>query len=83
MDPREPPPTSAAVDRGLDSIADLRAFTRLLFFGIAGVLIIGTVVMLLTRNWSMLLILIGAYAVIAVIQWVAVRHRLAGKRDPR
>jgi hypothetical protein len=83
VEPREHPPSSAPVDRGLDSIADLKAFTRLLFFGIAGVLIIGTVVMLLTRNWSMLLILIGAYAVIAVIQWIAVRHRLAGKRDPR
>jgi hypothetical protein len=30
-----------------------------------------------------LLLLVGAYVVIAVIQWVAVHHRLAGKRDPR
>ena len=55
----------------------------MLFFGLVGVLIIGTVVMILARKWSVLLLLIGAYAVIAVIQWVAVHHRLAGKRDPR
>ena len=83
MDPSEHPPSSAPVDRGLDSIADLRALTRLLFFGLVGVLIIGTVVMILARKWLVLLLLIGAYAVIAVIQWVAVHHRLAGKRDPR
>ena len=83
MEPSEHPPSSAPVDRGLDSIADLRALTRLLFFGLVGVLIIGTVVMILARKWSVLLLLIGAYAVIAAIQWVAVHHRLAGKRDPR
>ena len=83
MEPSEHPPSSAQVDRGLDSIADLRAFTRLLFFGLVGVLIVGTVVMILARKWSVLLLLVGAYAVIAVIQWVAVRHRLAGKRNPR
>ena len=83
MEPSEHPPSSAQVDRGLDSIADLRAFTRLLFFGLVGVLIVGTVVMILARKWSILLLLVGAYAVIAVIQWVAVRHRLAGKRNPR
>ena len=83
MEPSEHPPSSAPVDRGLDSIADLRAFTRLLFFGLVGVLIVGTVVMILARKWSILLLLVGAYAVIAVIQWVAVRHRLAGKRNPR
>jgi len=83
MEPNEPPPSSAPVDRGLDSIADLQALTRLLFFGLVGVLVIGTIVMVLARKWWVLLLLIGAYAVIAVIQWVAVHHRLAGKRDPR
>ena len=83
MEPSEQPPTSAPVDRGLDSIADLRALTRLLFFCLVGVLIVGTVVMILAHKWSVLLLLIGAYAVIAVIQWVAVHHRLAGKRNPR
>ena len=85
MDPNDPasPPTSAPVDRGLDSIADLRAFTRLLFFGLVGVVIIGAVVTILARKWFVLLLLVGAYGVIAVIQWVAVHHRLAGKRDPR
>ena len=83
MEPSERPPSSAPVDRGLDSIADLRALTRLLFFGLAAVVIIGAVVMILARNWSVLLLLIGAYVIIAAIQWIAVRHRLAGKRDPR
>lgn len=77
------PPTSAPVDRGLDSIADLRALTRLLFVGLAGVVIIGAIATILARKWSLLILIVGAYAVIAVIQWVAVRHRLAGKRDPR
>ncbi len=83
MESDEHPPTSAPVDRGLDSIADLRAFTRLLFFGLVGVVIIGAVVTILARKWFVLLLLVGAYVVIAVIQWVAVHHRLAGKRDPR
>jgi hypothetical protein len=82
MEP-ERPPSSAPVDHGLDSIADLRALTRLLFFGLAGVVIIGAVVTILAREWSVLLLLVAAYVVIASIQWVAVRHRLAGKRDPR
>ena len=83
MEPNEQPPSSARVDRGLDSIADLRALTRLLFFGLAAIVIIGTVVMVLARKWLVLLVLVGAYAVIATIQWVAVHHRLAGKRNPR
>jgi hypothetical protein len=83
MEPAEHPPTSAPGDRGLDSIADLRAFTRLLFFGLAGVVIIGAIATVLARKWFLLLLLVGAYVVIATIQWVAVHHRLAGKRDPR
>ena len=83
MEPHEHPPASAPVDRGLDSIADLRAFTRLLFFGLAAVVIIGAVATILARKWFVLLLLVGAYVVIAAIQWVAVHHRLAGKRDPR
>lgn len=83
MEPEEHPPRSAPVDRGLDSIADLHAFTRLLFFGLAGVVIIGTVATILARKWFVLLLIVGAYVVIAAIQWVAVHHRLAGKRDPR
>jgi hypothetical protein len=83
MEPNEHPPSSAPVDRGLDSIADLRALTRLLFFGLAGVVIIGAVATILARKWFVLVMLVGAYAVIATIQWIAVRHRLAGKRDPR
>ena len=82
MEPGEHPPSSAPVDRGLDSIADLRAITRLLFFGLAGIVIVGSVVMILAHKWSVLLILVAAYVVIAAIQWVAVRHRLAGKRNP-
>jgi hypothetical protein len=78
-----PHPTSAPFDRGLDSIADLRAFTRLLFVGLAAVVIIGAIATILARRWSLLILIVGAYAVIAVIQWVAVRHRLAGKSDPR
>jgi hypothetical protein len=83
MEPSEHPPSSAPVDRGLDSIADLRALTRLLFFGLAAVVIIGAVVTIMAREWLVLLLLIGAYVIIATIQWIAVRHRLAGKRDPR
>jgi membrane protein implicated in regulation of membrane protease activity len=83
MEPGEQPPTSAPVDRGLDSIADLRALTRLLFFGLAGIVIVGAVVTILAHKWSVLLILVVAYVVIAAIQWVAVHHRLAGKRNPR
>ena len=82
MEP-ERPPSSSPVDHGLDSIADLRALTRLLFFGLAAVVIIGALVTILARKWWVLLVLIGAYLVIAAIQWVAVHHRLAGKRDPR
>jgi len=82
MEPGEHPPSSAPVDRGLDSIADLRAITRLLFFGLAGIVIVGSVVMILAHKWSVLLILVAAYVVIAAIQWIAVRHRLAGKRNP-
>ena len=82
MEPSEHPPSSAPVDRGLDSIADLRALMRLLFFGLVAVVIVGTVVTILARRWLVLLLLVGAYAVIATIQWVAVRHRLAGKRNP-
>jgi hypothetical protein len=83
VEPAEHPPSSAAGDRGLDSIADLRAFTRLLFFGLAAAVIIGAIATILARRWFLLLLLVGAYAVIAAIQWVAVHHRLAGKRDPR
>ena len=83
MESDDHPPTSVPVDRGLDSIADLRALTRLLFFGLVGVVIIGAVVTILARKWFVLFLLVGAYVVIAVIQWVAVHHRLAGKRDPR
>jgi hypothetical protein len=83
MEPTEHPPRSAQGDRGLDSIADLRVLTRLLFFGLAGVVIIGAIATILAREWILLLVLVGAYVVIAAIQWVAVRHRLAGKRDPR
>ena len=82
MEPSEQPPSSASVDRGLDSIADLRALTRLLFFGLVAIVIIGAVITILAHKWSVLLLLIGAYAVIATIQWIAVRHRLAGRRNP-
>jgi hypothetical protein len=83
MEPHEQPPTPASADRGLDSIADLRALTRLMFYGLAGVVIIGAIATVVARKWFILLLLVGAYVVIAAIQWVAVHHRLAGKRDPR
>jgi hypothetical protein len=82
VEPSEQPPSSASVDRGLDSIADLRALTRLLFFGLVAIVIIGAVITILAHKWTVLLLLIGAYAVIATIQWIAVRHRLAGRRNP-
>ena len=82
MEPSEHPPSSAPVDRGLDSIADLHALMRLLFFGLVAVVIVGTIITILAHKWSVLLLLLGAYAVIATVQWVAVRHRLAGKRNP-
>jgi hypothetical protein len=83
MEPHEQPPTPASADRGLDSIADLRTLTRLMFYGLAGVVIIGAIATVVARKWFILLLLVGAYVVIAAIQWVAVHHRLAGKRDPR
>ena len=41
------------------------------------------IVWALTRNYLVLLGVLGAYAVIAAIQWVAVHRRMAGRRDPR
>lgn len=70
-------------DRGLDSIADLCALTRLLFYGLVAAIIVGVVVTVIAREWLALVVLVAAYATIATIQWIAVHHRLQGKRDPR
>lgn len=70
-------------DRGLDSIADLRVLGRLLFYGLVVAIIIGAIVAAFTRHWFVLLIVVGAYAAIAIIQWLAVSHRMSGGRDPR
>ena len=69
-------------DRGLDTPADLRVFERLLFYGLATAVIVGVVAYLATREWSVLLLVIAAYALVAVIQWVAVHRRMRGRRDP-
>jgi len=45
--------------------------------------IIGALVAVFTRHWFVLLIVVGAYAAIAIIQWLAVSHRMSGRRDPR
>ncbi len=70
-------------DRGLDSIADLRAFTRLLFYGLVLALIVGAIVLIAAREWLAFVVLVAAYAAIASIQWIAVHRRLRGHRDPR
>jgi hypothetical protein len=70
-------------DRGLDSIADLRAFTRLLFYGLVLAVIVGAVVLIAAHEWVAFVVLIAAYAAIATIQWIAVHRRLRGHRDPR
>ena len=75
--------TPKASDRGLDSIADLRALTRLLFYGLVVAVIVGLVVTIVAREWLAFVVLVAAYGVIAAIEWIAVRHRIQGKRDPR
>jgi membrane protein implicated in regulation of membrane protease activity len=77
------PASPAEPDRGLDSPADLRLLERLLFFGLAAAIIVGVVALLVTGEWSVLLVVVVAYAVIAGIQWVAVHRRMRGNRDPR
>lgn len=72
-----------APDRGLDSPADLHVLERLLFYGLAAAVIIGVVALLTTGSWLVLLLVVAAYVVIAVVQWVAVHHRMKGRRDPR
>ena len=69
-------------DRGLDSPADLHVLERLLFYGLAATIIVGVVAVVVTGNWSVLLLVIAAYAIIAGIQWVAVHRRMRGRRDP-
>ena len=76
-------PGHSEPDRGLDSPADLRLLERLLFFGLAAAIIVGVVALVLTGEWSVLLLVVAAYAVIAGIQWVAVHRRMRGSRDPR
>jgi membrane protein implicated in regulation of membrane protease activity len=76
-------PGHSELDRGLDSPADLRLLERLLFFGLAAAIIVGVVALVFTGEWSVLLIVVAAYVVIAGIQWVAVHHRMRGDRDPR
>ena len=70
-------------DRGLDSIADLRVLGRLFFYGLVVAVVIGAIVATFTRHWFVLLIVVGAYAAIGIIQWLAVSHRMNGGRDPR
>ena len=72
-----------APDPGLDSPADLKMLERLLFYGLAAVVILGAVAVAVTGEWLVLLGVLGAYAVIAAIQWVAVHRRMTGRRDPR
>ena len=81
--PLDQAPASAPADPGLNSIADLKALTRLLFYGLVAAVIIGAVVAALAHEWLALVILVAAYLVIAIVQWVAVSHRLQGKRDPK
>jgi membrane protein implicated in regulation of membrane protease activity len=78
MEPGHTPP-----DHGLDSPADLHMLERLLFFGLVAAIIVGVVVVVFTGRWSVLLLVVAAYAVIAGIQWVAVHRRMRGSRDPR
>jgi membrane protein implicated in regulation of membrane protease activity len=68
---------------GLDSIADLRALERLLFYGLVVAIIVGAIVLAVARAWLAFFVLVAAYALIASIQWIAVHRRLRGKRDPR
>jgi membrane protein implicated in regulation of membrane protease activity len=70
-------------DRGLDSPADLKILERLLFYGLAAVVIAGLIAVLVTGEWIVLLGVLVAYGVIAAIQWVAVQRRMSGRRDPR
>ena len=70
-------------DHGLDSPADLKMLERLLFYGLAAAVIIGVVALLATGSWSVLFVVVAAYAVIAAIQWIAVHRRMRGRRDPR
>ena len=70
-------------DRRLDSPADLKMLERLLFSGLAAIVIIGVIAALVTGEWVVLLGVLLAYGVIAAIQWVAVNRRMAGRRDPR
>ncbi len=69
-------------DRGLDSPADLHVLERLLFFGLVAAVIVGVVALLLTGSWTVLLVVLVAYAVVAAIQWIAVHRRMRGRRDP-
>lgn len=69
-------------DRGLDSPADLKVLERLLFYGLAAVVIVGVIVVVVTGEWIVLLGVLVAYGLIAAIQWLAVHHRMRGRRDP-
>lgn len=77
MKPEPPHP-----DHGLDSPADLHLLERLLFFGLAALIIVGVVATIFTGEWRVLLLVVAAYALIAGVQWVAVNRRMRDNRDP-
>ncbi len=67
-------------DRGLDSQQDLKIFTRILLFGLVAIVLVSFVLLLLTGNWLLLGVLVGAYALVAAAQWYAAyrRHQAHG-----
>lgn len=62
-------------DRGLDSTADIRIFTRLLFAGLVALVLSAFVLFIITRNWIYVLLLIVPYAIVAGTQWYAAARR--------
>ncbi len=62
-------------DRGIDSTADIRILTRLLFAGLVALVITAFVLFLITRNWIYVVLLIVPYAIVSATQWYAAHRR--------
>jgi Flp pilus assembly protein TadB len=63
-------------DAGLDSAADLSMLTRLIVAGLAAAVVIGIVAFLISGDWVVVVLVVGAYTAIAATQWVAAARRV-------
>jgi membrane protein implicated in regulation of membrane protease activity len=68
-------------DAGLDSVADLSMLTRMLLAGLVAMVVVGVVAFIISGEWIVVLLIVGAYAAIAGTQWVAAAKRVQRTRS--